>query len=63
MQFRHGNMEYFIRIEDSNKKTLFLHHNLLDWCKSGKKEKRTPLTRKGGNNGCGCRRKSHSQGQ
>ena len=45
------------------KKTLFLHHNLLDWCKSGKKEKRTPLTRKGGNNGCGCRRKSHSQGQ
>ncbi|TGY03917.1 hypothetical protein E5355_11525 [Bacteroides muris (ex Afrizal et al. 2022)] len=49
--------------EKSRKKCLFLPKNLLDWCKSGKKKKRTSPIGEGDNYGCGCRRKSHRKSQ
>ena len=59
MQFRHYNLEYFHSHESFPKKLPTFASYFLDWCKSGKKEKRTSPAGEGNNNGCGCRRKSH----
>ncbi|AVM51991.1 hypothetical protein C4H11_02620 [Bacteroides zoogleoformans] len=45
--------------EKSRKNTYFCGKFHYIWCRSGKKEKRTPPVGESDDNRCGCRRKSH----